>query len=87
VATSVGWAIVLGSVAVSGIAAFLLRRKDSRTPITIVAAAAGAGVAVGGLLVLDDVGVASWITAPIVLAVATPLQVRTLFARGGPFRT
>jgi hypothetical protein len=87
VATSVGWAIVLGSVAVSGLAVFLLRRKDSRTPITMVAAAAGAGVAVGGLLVLDGVGVASWIVAPIVLAVATPLQVRTLFARGGPFRT
>ena len=50
-------------------------------------ALAGAGIGVGGLLLLDDVGTASWIAAPAVLAVVAPLHVRALFARGGPFRT
>jgi hypothetical protein len=86
-ATSVGWAIVFGSVVVPGIAALLLHRKGSGTAVTIAAAVVGVGVAVGGLLVVGDVGAWSWVVAPIVLGVATPLQVRALFAPGGPFRT
>ena len=50
-------------------------------------ALAGALIAVGGLLMLDDVNTASWIAGPVMLAVIAPLNVRALFARGGPFRT
>jgi hypothetical protein len=50
-------------------------------------ALAGALIAVGGLLMLDDVNAASWIAGPLMLAVIAPLNVRALFARGGPFRT
>ena len=50
-------------------------------------ALAGAMIAVGGLLMLDDVNTASWIAGPVMLAVIAPLNVRALFARGGPFRT
>lgn len=50
-------------------------------------ALAGALIAVGGLLLLDDVNTASWIAGPVMLAVIAPLNVRALFARGGPFRT
>jgi hypothetical protein len=82
-----GWAIVIGSLAALGIALFALRRNLSGTAAAIASAAAGAGVAVGGLAVVGDVGAASWIVAPVVLAVASALQVKALFASGGPFRT
>lgn len=47
----------------------------------------GCGVATGGLLFLDDVGLASWVVAPAVLAVSAVAQRRALFAPGGPLRT
>jgi hypothetical protein len=50
-------------------------------------ALAGALIGVGGLLTLDEVSPASWIVGPVTLAVIAPLNVRALFARGGPFRT
>jgi hypothetical protein len=85
--TSGGWAIVMGSLIALGIALFALRRDLSGAVAATVAATAGAGVAVGGLLVVGDVGAASWVVAPVVLAVASVLQVKALFAPGGPFRT
>jgi hypothetical protein len=82
-----GWAIVVTSFAALGIALFVLRRNLSGASSAIAAGAAGVGVAVGGLVVVGDVGVASWVVAPVVLAVASVLQVKALFAPGGPFRT
>lgn len=82
-----GWAIVAGSLVALGIAAFILRRNLSGTASRIAAGAAGVCVAVGGLVVVGDVGLASWIVAPFVLAVAAALQVKALFAPGGLFRT
>jgi hypothetical protein len=87
VSTFGGWVVVAVSVAALGVAAFVLRRNLSATAFASVAGAAGAGVGLGGLVVVGDVGVASWIVAPIVLAVASALQVKALFATGGPFRT
>jgi len=49
-------------------------------------AMAGAGLGVGGLLLQSDVELGSWIVAPVLLAIVAPLQVRALFARGGPYR-
>lgn len=64
-----------------------LRLVVPRPATDALMALAGAGIGVGGLLLLEDVGTASWIAAPFVLAVVAPLHVRALFARGGPFRT
>jgi hypothetical protein len=36
---------------------------------------------------VGDAGLASWIVAPIVLAVGAVAQERVLFADGGPLRT
>ena len=47
----------------------------------------GAGIGVGGLLFLRDVGPGSWVVAPALLAVAAVAHVRFLFAGEGPFRT
>lgn len=48
--------------------------------------AAFAGGDAGGLRLLDDVGLASWIVAPTVLGISAALHVRALFAGDGPFR-
>jgi hypothetical protein len=64
-----------------------LRTRLPRTVVDALLAAEGAGLAVGGLLLIDDVGTASWIAGPAALAILTPLHVRALFAGEGPFRT
>jgi hypothetical protein len=82
-----GWTVIAGSLVALGIAAVVLRRNLSGTAFAIAAGAAGVGVGLGGLEVVGDAGAASWVVAPIVLAVASALQVKALFAPGGPFRT
>ncbi len=64
-----------------------LRTRLPQPAIDLLMAVAGAGIGVGGLMTLDDVGPASWIVAPTILALIALLQVRALFAREGPFRT
>jgi len=78
--------LVACAVAILFTASFL-RTRLPRTAIDALLAAEGAGLAVGGLLLLDDVGTASWIAGPVALAILTPLHVRALFAGEGPFRT
>jgi hypothetical protein len=78
-------------IAVSGVVAIIvggpLRRALPRPAVDALMALAGAGLGIGGLLTLDDVGSASWIAAPFALAIVGPLHVRALFAGDGPFRT
>ena len=64
-----------------------LRTTLPAVAVDALMAVAGALIAVGGLLMLDDVNTASWIAGPVMLAVIAPLNVRALFARGGPYRT
>jgi hypothetical protein len=78
--------IAAGAVA-GGLAAFPLRTRLPRPAVDALAAAFGLGLGAGGLLLQDDVGVASWIVAPVVLALLAPLHLRALFAAGGPMRT
>ena len=78
--------IVLGS-ALALLVGGWLRRTLPQAGTDALMALAGAMIAVGGLLMLDGVNTASWIAGPVMLAVIAPLNVRALFARGGPFRT
>jgi hypothetical protein len=78
--------IVVGS-ALALLVGGWLRTSLPRAAVDALMALAGALIAVGGLLMLDDVNTASWIAGPVMLAVIVPLNVRALFARGGPFRT
>jgi hypothetical protein len=64
-----------------------LRTRLPQPAVDLLMAVAGAGIGVGGLMTLDDVGPASWIVAPTILALIALLQARALFAREGPFRT
>jgi hypothetical protein len=82
-----GIAIIVASGVLAVVTGGPLRGSLPRTAIDGSMALAGAGLGVGGLMTLDDVGVASWIVAPLVLAAIAPLHVRALFANGGPFRT
>jgi hypothetical protein len=82
-----GIALILAAGLLAIVTGGWLRLTLPRLATDALMALAGAGIGVGGLLLLDDVGTASWIAAPAVLAVVAPLHVRALFARGGPFRT
>lgn len=68
-------------------AAFPLRTRLHDRIVDVLLAFGGAGIGVGGLLFLEDVGVASWLVAPAFLAVGAIAHVRALFAGAGPFRT
>jgi hypothetical protein len=78
--------IVVSAVAV-GSSPFLVRNRWSGTVFTTVLALGGAGVGIGALMLQTDVGTASWVLTPIVLAIFAVAHVRALFAAGGPFRT
>ena len=82
-----GIALILVAGVLAIVTGGWLRTTLPRPATDALMALAGAGIGIGGLLLLDDVGTASWIAAPVVLAVVAPLHVRALFARGGPFRT
>jgi hypothetical protein len=49
-------------------------------------ACGGAGLAIGGLLVLGGAATSAWIIAPPVVAVLSVVHVRLLVAPGGPMR-
>jgi hypothetical protein len=82
-----GVAVIVASTLVL-VAAAVKVRPHAWAPVADgLVALSAAGVAVGGLMLLDEVATSSWITAPAVLAVAAVLHVRALFAGSGPFRT
>lgn len=64
-----------------------LRRRLSGTSADVLTAVAGVLVGVGGLLMLDDVGLASWLLTPPFLALGGVAHRRALFAGAGPLRT
>jgi hypothetical protein len=82
-----GWAVIAASAAVLVAAAFGARTRIAAAAVDALLAAAGAGLAVGGLLLVDDVEIGSWIVAPVALAALTIVHVRAMFAGSGPFRT
>ena len=81
------WTCLAASVALLAVTLVVLRERLPRRWVDVLVAVGSAGVAVGGLLFLDDVGVASWVVAPVLLAGCGLLQWRMLFAAGGPLRT
>ena len=64
-----------------------LRRRLSRRTVDLLSALCGAIGGVGGLLLLHDVGLASWIAGPLGLALTLGLHAHFLFAGEGPLRT
>jgi hypothetical protein len=81
------WITLAVGVGLLLVASFPLRTRVDRPVLDGLLVLAGAGIGVGGLLFLENVGLASWIATPVVLGVATLAHVRALFAGAGPFRT
>jgi len=81
-----GWSFLLAA-ALLLLAVFLFRTPLPQHVLDALLALGGAGIGVGGLLLLSDVEPASWVVAPVLLAGAAVAHVRVLFAGQGPFRT
>jgi hypothetical protein len=84
---ALGWAVLVVSALLLVSAALPLRTRLHDRVVDLLLALGGAGIGVGGLLFLEDVGVASWLFAPAFLAVGAIAHVRALFGGAGPFRT
>lgn len=82
-----GITTIFASVAALVAVWFPLRSRLHRFVADVLSAVGGAGIGVGGLLLLTDVGTASWLLTPEVLALVTVLHRRALFAGTGPLRT
>jgi hypothetical protein len=85
--TVAGWSSLLAAAALLLLAAFPLRTRLPHRVLDGLLALGGAGIGAGGLLLLSDVEPASWVVAPVLLAVAAVAHVRFLWAGEGPFRT
>ena len=86
--TGAGVVIIVAGVALLVITALVLRPRIPRPMTDCLAAGGGAAVGLGGLLLLDgDVSAASWVVAPLVLALLSTVHIRALFSGSGPFRT
>jgi hypothetical protein len=82
-----GWITLVVSVAMLIVGWFGVRTRRPQIVTDVLTALSGAGIGLGGLLLLHDVGLASWIVAPAVLLVCGVLHERVLFAGDGPLRT
>ena len=81
--TGAGVATIVGSSALGLLTVFVLWRRLPAAAALAVIAVCGVGVAVGGLLVQDDVGMASWVIAVVALGVLAPVHARLVFGPPG----
>jgi hypothetical protein len=83
VSTPAGVATILGASALGLLTVFVLWRRVPAAAAYALTVVWGIGVAVGGLLVQDDVGVASWVVAVAVLGAIGPVHARLVFGPPG----
>lgn len=81
--TGAGVATIVGASALGLLTVFLVWRRLPAAAAFAVMAVCGVGLAVGGLLVQDDVGTASWVVAVVALGVFTPVHARLVFGPPG----
>ncbi len=82
----VGVAVIAGSGAVV-LGAALARPRMRRLVSDALVALGGAGLGIGGLLLLEHPARSAWVIAPLSIAILAVLHVRVLSAPGGPMRT
>jgi hypothetical protein len=83
VSTGAGVATIVGASALGLLTVFVLWHRVPTAAGYALTAVWGVGVAVGGLLVQDDVGAASWVLAVAVLGVVGPVHARLVFGPPG----
>ena len=81
--TAAGVATIVGASALGLLTVFVLWRRLPAAASFAVIGACGVGLAVGGLLVQDDVGTASWVVAVVALGVLAPVHARLVFGPPG----
>jgi hypothetical protein len=81
--TGSGVATIVGASALGLVTVFGLWRRLPAAAAFAAVTACGVGVAVGGLLVQDDVGTASWVVAVLALGVVAPVHARLVFGPPG----
>ena len=81
--TGAGVATIVGASALGLLTVFVLWRRLPPAAAFAVIAACGVGLAVGGLLVQDEVGTASWVVAILALGVLAPVHARLVFGPPG----
>jgi hypothetical protein len=79
-----GIALIVASSALGALVVFGLWRRLAPGVAFGSVALCGMGIAAGGLLVQEDVGVASWVVALAALAVISPVHMRLVFGPPGP---
>jgi hypothetical protein len=82
-----GWSTIAASFTLIAVIWFGLRRKMSHLLVDALSALGGLGIGIGGLLLMTDVGAASWVVGPLAMSVMAVLHERALFAGAGPLRT
>ena len=83
VSIGAGVTTIVGASALGLLTVFVLWRQLPAAVAFAVIAVCGVGVAVGGLLVQNDVGTASWVVAIVALGVLAPVHARLVFGRPG----
>jgi hypothetical protein len=83
VSTGAGVASIAVASALGLLTVFVLWRRVPAAAAFAVIALCGVGLAVGGLLVQDDVGTASWVVAIVALGVLTPVHAWLVFGPPG----
>ena len=83
----VGWAVIAASAALVAGTWFGLRDRAAPRICDACSGLGGIGVGAGGLLLVSDVGVVSWVLTPALLGVGLIVHRRLLFAGEGPLRT
>jgi hypothetical protein len=82
-----GWTLLTASAVLLVLAAVPLRTRLHPRVVDALLGLSGAGIALGGLCFVKDVGAWSWVFAAVVLGIGAIVHVRALFAGAGPFRT
>jgi hypothetical protein len=75
------------SLALVGVAVWVVRPRAGLTASVVTMVVAGAGLGLGALLCIDDVDTTSWVLTPIVVAGLTVAHTTAMFAGEGPLRT
>jgi hypothetical protein len=79
------WVLGVGSVAFLTVVVYVRPRVSPVLALGLVALCS-AVLAVGGLLVQHDPGVAAWVLTPLVVAFLGVVHTRAMFAGSGPLR-
>jgi hypothetical protein len=84
---AIGTVLMAISFALIAVAVWVVRPRAALTAFVMTLVVAGAGLGVGALFFMEDIGTTSWFLTPIVVAVLTVAHTMAMVAGEGPLRT